>query len=320
MMWNPPWTLTLLLPFGLLPYETAQFVWFVFHVLILFLGSQALWGWYGGSPAKPWYPLLAVLSFARVYFALLLGQIGPLILLGIIGFLAGVQKKAWKLSGASLVLVAIKPHLLYLLWLALLLWVVKERKWRLAIAFGASFIAAAVVPLLFRPDLYAQYLRLIQHGVGVTRPLEWATPALGTALAQLFSVADAWVRWVPGFIGALWLFWYWSRDGEWNWPSEAPLLLAASITTTSFAWTFDHVVLLPALIQGACWINSSQASRSKATIVGIHIALAASLIAMKLFVRNDFWYFWSAPAYLLLYIYARASLGAIVRAQKGLRP
>ena len=175
MMWNPPWTLTLLLPFGLLPYETAQFVWFVFHVLILFLGSQALWGWYGGSPAKPWYPLLAVLSFAPVYFALLLGQIGPLILLGIIGFLAGVQKKAWKLSGASLVLVAIKPHLLYLLWLALLLWVVKERKWRLAIAFGASFIAAAVVPLLFRPALYAQYLRLIQHGVGVTRPLEGAT-------------------------------------------------------------------------------------------------------------------------------------------------
>jgi hypothetical protein len=311
MMWNPPWTLSFTLPFGLVDYETAQFVWFLSHALILFVGSQVLWKIYGGSARKSQYPMIAVLSFAPTYFALLLGQIGPLVLLGLIGFLASVKRNAWVLAGASLTIAAIKPHLLYLVWLALLFWTVKEKKWQPGIAFLAAGISFASLPLLFDREVYSHYFELLDRG-GVVRPLEWATPSLGTALAQLFAVADAWIRWLPGLAGTVWLFWYWSRrNRQWDWMRELPLLLPVSIATASFAWTFDHIVLLPAVVQAAVWISQCEAKRKRATFIGMHVALAVTLVLMKIFVRNDFWYFWAAPAYLLLYLYARAAMGTL---------
>ena len=310
MMWNPPWTLSFTLLFGLLDYDTAQFVWFVSHALILFVGSQVLWKIYGGSAGKSHYPVIAVLSFAPTYFALLLGQIGPLVLLGLIAFLASVKRYAWVLAGSTLTIAAIKPHLLYLVWLALLFWTVKEKKWQLSIAFLAAGISLSLLPLWFDGQVYSRYFQLLAAG-GVVRPLDWATPSLGTALAQLFAIPDAWIRWLPGLAAAAWLFWYWShRNRQWDWLTELPLLLSVSIATASFAWTFDHIVLLPAVVQAAVWVSQCEAKRKRAVIVGMYIMLAAALVLIKVFVRNDFWYFCTAPTYLLLFLYARASLGA----------
>ena len=309
MMWNPPWTLSFTLLFGLFDYETAQFVWFLSHVLILFVGSQLLWRIYGGSLQNSHYPALAVLSFAPTYFVLLLGQIGPLGLLGVIGFLASVKRQAWRWAGASLTIAAIKPHLLYLVWLALVFWTLKEKAWRLAIAFLMTGISLALLPLVFDREVYSQYFQLLT-GDGVVRPLKWATPALGTALAQIFAIPDAWIRWLPAAAGTAWFVWYWARRSRaWDWITELPLLLAVSIATTSFAWTFDHIVLLPAVVQAAVWTSRCE-GKSKRAIIGMHVILAAALLVLKVFVRNDFWYFWAAPVYLLLYLYARASIGA----------
>lgn len=310
LMWNPPWTLSLTLPFGLLDYETAQFLWFLTHVMILFVGGRILWKVYEGDPRKSRPPLLAVLTFAPGYFAVLLGQIGPLVLLGLIGFLASIKRNAWGWAGASLAVTTIKPHLLYLLWLALLVWIFRERRWRPALAFLGVTMGLAALPLLFNHDIYFQYFHLLE-GDGGVRPLEWATPALGTVLAQIFEISGTWIRWLPGVISSVWVLWYAARrDRAWNWTVELPLVLLVSIATASFAWTFDHVVLLPAVVQGAVWVSQSAATPKRAIILGVHIILAVLLVSMKLFVRNDFWYFWAAPAYLLFFLYARAAMGA----------
>ena len=126
VMWNPPWTLPLILPLGMLDYDTAQLLWFLFHSVIIFVGAQILWQFYAGEPNKARSGLLSVLIFPPVYFALLLGQIGPVILLGIIGLFFFIQRKWWFFAGASLSLVSIKPHISYLLWIVVVLWVVRE--------------------------------------------------------------------------------------------------------------------------------------------------------------------------------------------------
>ena len=309
MMWNPPWTLSFTLPFGLLDYSTAQFAWFLFHALILFVGAKLLWQTYGGSSKKNLYPVLGVLGFAPSYFALLLGQIGPLMLLGIIAFLAAAKERAWVWAGASLTLATVKPHLLYLVWLALLFWTVRNKQWKLAVTFAITAIITASLPLLFDRQAYAQYSDLLRT-TDVTRPLGWATPSLGTALAMVFAIPDVWIRWLPSLGGGVWLVWYWSRhDRNWDWLAELPLLLAVSITTASFVWTFDHIVLLPAVIQAAVWVSREQVGRPQTILIVVYMALGVILLVAKMFVRNDFWYFWTAPAYLLLYLYARASAG-----------
>jgi hypothetical protein len=315
MMWNPPWTLSFTLPFGLVDYQTAQFAWFLSHTLIVFVGAKLLWKIYGGDVEKSRYAALSILSFAPTYFALLLGQIGPLILLGLIAFLASVKKKAWGLAGAALTIAAIKPHLLYLLWLALLMWTLKKLQWKLVTGFMVTGIAVALLPLLLDRDVYLQYSDLLKTG-SVIKPLDWATPSLGTALAELLAIPDAWIRWLPSVGGAAWFLWYWSTRAEtWDWLSELPLVLLVSVVTASFVWTFDQVVLVPAVIQAAVWLSQFE-DRARAVIcIGIYVALGAILLVSKIFVINDFWYFWVAPAYLLVFLYARATAGAEMKIQ-----
>ena len=55
-------------------------------------------------------------AFLPTLFALQSGQIGPLLLLGAVLFLE-CERRGWPvLAGAATVLLAIKPHLAYLLW------------------------------------------------------------------------------------------------------------------------------------------------------------------------------------------------------------
>jgi hypothetical protein len=316
IMWNPPWTLSFTFPFGLVDYDTAQFVWFLFHTLIVFIGSHWLWQVYGGDPRKPRYASLSILTFAPTYFVLLLGQIGPLILLGLLGFLIFVRKRLWLLAGASVTLVSIKPHLLYLLWLALFVWIVNERQWRLLAGLIVAGAIVVSIPLVFNSAIYSQYIQLIGAGT-VLRPLDWATPSLGTALGELLAIPGMWIRWLPTSFGAIWFLWYWSRRvTTWNWIFEIPLILLISVATASFAWTFDHIVLLPAVIQCAVWTARSERKQHQRLVIGIHVVFGAILIVAKVFVRNDFWYFWVAPAFLLFYLYVRANVGTDVRGQK----
>lgn len=315
MMWNPPWTLSFTLPFGLVDYQTAQFAWFLSHTLIIFVGAKLLWKIYGGDVEKSRYAALSIISFAPTYFALLLGQIGPLILLGLIAFLASVKKKAWGLAGAALTMAAIKPHLLYLFWLALLMWTLKNLQWKLVTGFMVTGIAVALLPLLLDRDVYLQYFDLLKTG-RVIKPLDWATPSLGTALAELLAIPDTWIRWLPSVGGVVWLLWYWSRRAEtWDWLSELPLVLLVSVVTASFVWTFDQVVLVPAVIQAAVWLSRFEDRARAAICIGSYVALGAILLVSKIFVMNDFWYFWVAPAYLLVFLYARATAGAEMKIQ-----
>ena len=315
MMWNPPWTLSFTIPFGLVDYQTSQFVWFLSHTLIIFVGAQGLWKTYGGDAAKSRYAVISVLSFAPTYFALLLGQIGPLILLGLIVFLASMRRKAWAPAAASLTLAAIKPHLLYLVWLALLFWTVKKVQWKLALTFIVSALIVASLPLVFDREVYLRYFDLFKTG-GVTRPLDWATPSVGTAIAEFLAIPNPWIRWLPSFFGALWFLWYWSRHAQtWDWMFELPLLLLVSVATASFVWTFDHIVLVPAVIQAAVWTAASKATATRAILIGMHIGVAVILLVSKIFVLNDFWYFWAGPAYLFFYLYARATVGSGINLQ-----
>jgi hypothetical protein len=88
------------------------------------------------------------------------------------------------------------------------------------------------------------------------------------------------------------------------------LILLVSVVSASFVWTFDHVIIIPAVIQAAVWTSRSETANKRAILIGMHIGLAVILLVSKIFVPNDFWYFWSAPAYLVLYVYARATVGA----------
>ena len=87
MMWNPPWTLTLVMPLGLLACHWAHLIWLILSLTILLVGADFLWRFYGGVLRYRAISWFIALCFLPTILVLEMGQITPLILLGLIGFL-----------------------------------------------------------------------------------------------------------------------------------------------------------------------------------------------------------------------------------------
>src|SRR5262245_15431847 len=110
MMFNPPWTLVFIMPFAQSSFALSRLMWFVLGLGLVILCADGIWRAYGGSRERRWLAWLLGLSFVPTLQVLQMGQIGPLLLLGIVGFLFCIYESGW-LAGIATVLMAIKPHL-----------------------------------------------------------------------------------------------------------------------------------------------------------------------------------------------------------------
>lgn len=302
LMWNPPWTLSFILPFGVAGFDIAQFLWLLLNIFIVVFCAKQLWFLYGGLPTAYRRAWLVVLTFAPAYLVLLLGQITPLILLGLVGFLICVRDKHWNWAGAFTILVSIKPHLLYLFWIALALWIIEKRQWQLMIGATVFGLIAAAVPLLFSPSVYTDYVQL--HTIAtLPTPYDWQTPTIGGVARLLFGGEKIWLQFVPCFIGIFWLLLHWHKSkSQWEWTRQLPILIIASVATAPFAWSFDYIVLLPAIIQAACWLSHRPVVSRKSPVVIVYLIIMTFYVLMFFLSPNDFWRFWLGPAFVIAYL------------------
>jgi hypothetical protein len=301
IMWNPPWTLSFILPFGGVSFTASQFLWLLLHVFLILFSAQCLWRIYGDTAESSYTPWLLVFTFIPTHFALMLGQITPLILAGLTSFLYFERRQNGFAAGASAVLISLKPQLCYLFWLSLLFWVWRYRLWRTLLGVSIAGLAVAVIPALFNPGIYASYITLCATS-GLTTPLDWAAPTLGNALRVWISPDWFALQFAPLAVGVAWLVYYWQRHKHsWNWTERLPILLLVSVSTSAYAWTFDQVVLLPVIMQSASWIVRGPLTRYFGIII-LYVVINVVYLTGKIFVLNDFWYFWMAPLFLLTYL------------------
>src|SRR5207249_3508387 len=134
---------------------------------------------YGGEADRLWLAWLLAFTFPPCYFVLVTGQLGPLLLLGLVGFLHALKRGRPTLAGAFLVLVAIKPQLTHLFWVALLLWAWERRCWRLVLGAALAGLGALAWPLLANPALPGHYWHSLTQR---TQTHAHLSPLLGTAL------------------------------------------------------------------------------------------------------------------------------------------
>lgn len=305
LMYYPPWTLSLLLPFGYLDYDTAQTLWFLQNSVAIFLGALLLWRLYCNSPTPSRVGWVALLTFPPIYFALLMGQVGPLVLVGLVGFLSAARKQAWFWAGAWLALAVIKPHLLTLLWIAAALWVLRERQWRLGAGFAFVFAIMIIAPTLWDRHIYATYVAVISDR-SIIAPTDWANPTIGTAANVFLGGNVGWLRWLPTIAGVFWFLRYWQKNSNrWDWPVQLPLVILVSVVTTPYVWTFDYVILLPALMQSAVWCGIARNRQCVGWVSVVYLAMVSIALLGKIIVHNEFYYFWLAPGWLFLYLSLR---------------
>jgi Glycosyltransferase family 87 len=303
LMWNPPWTLSFILPFGLASFDVAQFLWLLLNIFIVVFCAKQLWFLYGGPPTAYRSAWLVVLTFAPAYLVLILGQIGPLILLGLVGFLHCARDKHWKWAGAFTILVSIKPHLLYLFWIALVLWIIEKRQWQMMIGVAVSGFIAATIPLLFSPSVYTDYIQLNNTTAKWPTPYDWQTPTMGQAARFFFAPEAVWLQFVPSLIGIFWLLLHWHKSkSQWEWIEQLPILIVASLATAPFAWSFDYIVLLPAIIQAASWLSRRPVLLRESPVIIAYVIIMTLYMLVFFWSPNDFWRFWLGPAFVIAYL------------------
>jgi Glycosyltransferase family 87 len=309
MMWNPPWTLSLAMPVGLLSARAGQLLWLVVSFVLVVGSADQLWRLYGGPTDRRWVAWLLALTFLPTLFVLQAGQIGPFILAGSAGFLVFHRARLPWLAGACAALMAIKPHLVYLFWIALAGWSLRrplpDRAKVIAGGLAAGLVAT-LIPIACNPDVLGQYWDAMTHRT----PEQWKSPTIGSLLREVFGEDQFRLQFVPTLLGLLWLAaeaWR-RRDRDWRWPDRMPMLLLVSFATASYgAWPFDLVILLPAVIEVAARLAATRGRGRAALAIGVYAAINAGALAMNLGHVTSDRFVWMAPSLLLAYVLLRPS-------------
>ena len=304
MMWNPPWTLALAMPFSWLPAQTSHALWIAIQLTALLASVDWLWRSYGGPRKYRWLAWLLSVGFLPTFFALRMGQISPLILLALVGFLHFERRGQGALAGAALALAAMKPHLVLVFGAAVLLWAIHRRRWSVLLGGAAALLALGAVALAFNPNVLQQYADAMRH-----RPPQFLSPTLGSVLRLVFGFENFRLQFLPAALGLGWvLFHWWSRRDSWRWINQTPLLLLVSFLTASYgAWPFDLVVLLIPLLQGAVWVlrDRTRGTVLFATVAYFGFDLTAYL--MKDIRYTDYyWCAWMTPMLFYCYLVLRS--------------
>ncbi len=301
MMLNPPPVLTLVMPFSLLPYRQAAALWLLLHTAALLWSCTILWDLTGAPRQKFWIVYLCSLVFVPTLFALLLGQISILLLLGIALFLRFERDGRMIAAGAATTLLLVKPHVVYLVGVALVAWWLRRRDWRVILGVALGGIGG-LVPLAFNPDVYAQFAELTRN----ESLTHFSTSTLGTLLRLAARDPSRFgLQFLPMVLGFAYLATRLRRNRStaWDWEREMPLLVVVSLATAAYGWVFDQVVLLVAAIPMFSVAIQARGIRL-AAMIGFWTVTGAVTFAQAFRGVNSFWYFWLPFAYLLAAVIA----------------
>jgi len=118
------------------------------------------------------------------------------------------------------------------------------------------------------------------------------------------------MAWLPAIFVGIWFVVRWIRArGNWRWREEMPWLLVISVAASPYAWFFDQVVLLAALLPVAALLVSGSV-RNVLWAAVAYLGINAAALALILEQHRTFWYVWTAPAWLLFYKWLNSRIPA----------
>lgn len=235
VMLNPPWALFLILPLGFGGPHVALYLWTIaaFGCVLAFLRLLEV-------PSKN---SVLALFFAPVLASICSGQSSPFLLLGFALFLRFYRSRPFW-AGASLLLMAVKPHLFLVFWAVLLVDELSHRRFRIFAGFAAALAAASLFPMAFDPRIWRHYVETVRSAA-----LNHAQfPTLSMLFRMLINANAVWLLLVPSGAAILWALWYYARNRNvWDWRSHGMLLMLVTILVSPYGFFTDQIVLLPSI-------------------------------------------------------------------------
>lgn len=308
MMLYPPWTLPLLIPFGLLEYQYFRLIWLLLHICLIFISTWLIWKLYKGPGSLLWLGYLVAFTFEPTILLLGTGHITMLHLIGLIGFLHFIHKSEGDyrfdlIAGTCLASVSIKPQLLIIFLTALLLWTIHQKRYLVFFGGAATLLITSIIAFVINPSAFNQYwISISQYPLGA-----WATPTIGGVFRLIFGIDNEWLQILPTIFGLVWVIYYWiNRKDEWNWKKETPLLVLVSVVGAVYVWTYDMVLLLLPILQVVIISIRRENKLRTIRLLFSYFLVSVGVLITHIYL-NDFWFFWFSPFILIWYLVGRKS-------------
>ena len=292
VMLNPPWALPFAVLLGVLPFQIAHYLWLVVSLILEAISSIALWRYFGGQKRKQWIALVLLATFLPAGSAEYMGQATPLMLAGLTAFLYLLRHQRYLLAGACLLTLGLKPHLLYLVFLAILLWALQTRKWSLLMSSILAYASTTIATIIYNRNVLGYF-----HGA-VHAAMDTSC-GVGGVLRSIFGMQHAWLQVLPTAIGTAWFAHYWIRNRRgWTWEERLPLVLLVSLSTTPYFWAHDFVLAIPALVALAVAISET---RTDWLVASAFYFLAQKAIFSEAELMSTAWMATASLLWLVLY-------------------
>lgn len=304
MMWNPPWTLSLVMPLGLMDIRTAYGLWVLLNLVLVMLSADLLSRAFGASPQLRGIALLVALSFGPTVFLIGTGQITAFVLFGLAGFLHFAQRDRPLLAGICVAFTAIKPHLLALFAVWLLLEATRSNFGR-RIILGGLLVGAimSVPPGLANPDVWRQYLDATTgpSSADHRHVSEWKPPLIGWWLRQLVPGKPFAVQWLPTALAvpAFIAWWLVNRKESPRWKERMPWVVGASLLVAPYGvFPYDLVLLLVPVLATAAALARVPNQRLWAIAVALLACVNTAVLVMLTAKLTSELYVWVTPVVL----------------------
>jgi hypothetical protein len=256
VMRNPPWTAVIFMPLAGLPYDVATGVWTTTTFLLLAWAGLTIWRQLGGTDGT--IALVIVFAFAPTLLLLRIGQISALLLGCVAMLMLALDRRKYALAGMALAGLTVKPHVCLIAMLVILLWAFLTRHHRLWLSFVASVAVLVLISWALNTHIFELYARLVREIIGYRETYPNLAGALMTATGR-----REW-GFLPFVIGFSYEMYRLIRGpATWKWREEVPRVLLVSLVTSYYSYSYDEVMVLPALMAAylkgrrSIWITGS---------------------------------------------------------------
>lgn len=289
IMRNPPWSLFLVFPLGLGSAWMGWLLWLLASTGCVLIAAVLL-----DVRVKERH---LVFLFAPVLACLVTGQSSAFLVLGFALFLR-FHRTHPAVAGASLLLMAIKPHLFLVFWAIILVDCIRRRKLPVLVGLASAIAVASGFAMSIDFRVFQQYFRM----AGAADLDQEFVPTLSTLLRIIVNTRADWIQFIPSCLALAWGLWYYHRcRAEWNWGTHGMLIMLVSILTAPYAWLPDEIVLLPCVL-----FALSLPGKKKYSIPSL-VAVNCVIIVMLLFLQIPLTsgaFIWTPAFWLAWFLYA----------------
>ena len=294
LMRNPPWALPLAFPLGFLGLRVAAFLWTLLLLACLLVSVRMVYKLHGSPPNHiHWLGF----GFTPALICLTMGQTALFALLGLVLFLR-FHRSHPLVAGAALWLCALKPHLFLPFAAALALWIVVSRSYKVLAGAAAAIALSSAAAFFLDSSAWTEYTRMMRSPVVENEFI----PCLADAMRHWLDPQATWLQYLPVALCCIWaLFYFWRHRAAWDWLTNGSPLMLVSLLAAPYCWFYDQGLAIPALLDGA------YATRSRKLLAALALlVLLADIEICGVQIISPL-YLWTAPAWLVWYIFARAS-------------